>query len=76
MSVAGQWRVVDGGQWDGAEIIPEDVDGDGEAEIVHGDDRFLYKFSCYACAGAPKRVFKLVEGAFADVTMSPLLSFV
>jgi hypothetical protein len=55
--VAGQWRIVD---------------GDGEDEIVHGDDRFLYKFSCYACAGTPKRVFKLVAGALADVTMSPL----
>jgi hypothetical protein len=70
--VAGQWRAVDGGGWDGAEIIPEDADGDGEDEIVHGDDRFLYKFSCYACAGTPKRVFKLVEGTLADVTMSPL----
>ena len=70
--VAGQWRIVHGGLWDGAEIIPEDADGDGEYEIVHGDDRFLYKYSCYACAGTPKRVFKLVEGALADVTMSPL----
>lgn len=70
--VAGQWHVVDGGSWNGAEIIPEDADGDGEDEIVHGDDRFLYKFSCYACAGAPKRVFKLIEGALADVTSSPL----
>jgi hypothetical protein len=70
--VAGQWRIVDGGSWDGAEIIPEDADGDGENEIVHGDDRFLYKYSCYACAGTPKRVFKLVEGTLADVTLSPL----
>ncbi|HUO02713.1 MAG TPA: hypothetical protein VMU31_08035 [Rhizomicrobium sp.] len=70
--VAGQWHIVHGGMWDGAEIIPEDADGDGEYEIVHGDDRFLYKFSCYACAGTPKRVFKLVEGALADVTLSPL----
>jgi hypothetical protein len=70
--VGGQWRIVDGGSWDGAEIIPEDADGDGEDEIVHGDDRFLYKYSCYACAGPPKRVFKLVEGTLADVTLSPL----
>jgi hypothetical protein len=70
--VAGQWRIVDGGSWDGAEIIPEDADGDGEDEIVHGDDRFLYKYSCYACAGTPRRIFKLVEGTLADVTMSPL----
>jgi hypothetical protein len=70
--VAGQWRIVDGGMWDGAEIIPEDADGDGEEEIVHGDDRFLYKFSCYACAGVPRRVFKLVNGALADVSASPL----
>ncbi len=70
--VGGQWRIVDGGSWDGEEIIPEDADGDGEQEIVHGDDRFLYRFSCYACAGAPTRVFKLVEGALVDVTTSPL----
>jgi hypothetical protein len=70
--VGGQWRIVDGGSWDGEEIIPEDAEGDGEQEIVHGDDRFLYRFSCYACAGAPIRVFKLVEGALVDVTMSPL----
>lgn len=70
--IAGQWHVVDGGSWNGAEIVPEDADGDGEDEIIHGDDRFLYKFSCYACAAPPKRVFKLVEGALADVTSSPL----
>ncbi len=35
-------------------------------------DRFLYRYSCYACAGAPVRVFKLVEGALAEVTLSPL----
>jgi hypothetical protein len=70
--VAGQWRIVEGGNWDGDEIIPQDADGDGEQEIVHGDDRFLYKYSCYACADAPKRVLKLVEGTLADVTLSPL----
>ncbi len=70
--VAGAWRIVDGGGWDGSGIIPEDADGDGEDEIVHGDDRFLYRYSCYACAGTPVRVFKLIEGTLADVTMSPL----
>src|ERR1700733_12692910 len=65
--VAGQWRIVDGGGWDGDEIIPEDADGDGEQEIVHGDDRFLYRYSCYACAGTPVRIFKLVAGTLADV---------
>jgi hypothetical protein len=70
-AVAGRWRIVDGGSWDGEEIIPEDAEGDSEQEIVH-DDRFLYRFSCYACAGPPVRVFKLVEGALVDVTMSPV----
>ena len=70
--VQGQWRIVDGGRWDGDEIIPEDADGDGEQEIVHGDDRFLYRYSCYACAAPPSRVFKLVAGTLADVTLSPL----
>jgi hypothetical protein len=70
--VQGQWRIVDGGRWDGDEIIPEDADGDGEQEIVHGDDRFLYRYSCYACAAPPLRVFKLVTGTLADVTASPL----
>jgi len=70
--VAGQWRIIDGGSWNGDEIIPEDADGDGEQEIVHGDDRFLYRYSCYACAAPPIRVFKLIQGALADVTLSPL----
>ena len=70
--VGKRWSVVDGGHWDGEEIVPEDADGDGELEIVHGDDRFLYLFSCYACAGSPNRFFKLVEGALVDVTASPL----
>jgi hypothetical protein len=70
--VAGQWRIIDGGSWNGDEIIPEDADGDGEQEIVHGDDRFLYRYSCYACAAPPVRVFKLIQGALADVTLSPL----
>jgi hypothetical protein len=70
--VAGQWRIIDGGSWNGDEVIPEDADGDGEQEIVHGDDRFLYRYSCYACAAPPVRVFKLIQGALADVTLSPL----
>jgi hypothetical protein len=70
--VGGQWRIVDGGSWNGDEIIPEDADGDGEQEIVHGDDRFLYRYSCYACAAPPMRVFKLIQGTLADVTLSPL----
>ena len=70
--VAGQWRIVDGGSWNGDDIIPEDADGDGEQEVVHGDDRFLYRYSCYACAAPPMRVFKLIQGALADVTLSPL----
>jgi hypothetical protein len=70
--VQGQWHVVDGGSWDGSEVIPQDADGDGEQEIVQGDDRFLYRYSCYACAAPPLRVFKLVAGTLADVTLSPL----
>ena len=70
--VQGQWRIADGGRWNGDEVIPEDADGDGELEIVHGDDRFLYRYSCYACAAPPLRVFKLVAGTLADVTSSPL----
>jgi hypothetical protein len=70
--VAGQWRIVNGGSWDGEEIVPEDAEGNGEQEIVHGDDRFLYRYSCYACTGTPMRVFKLVQGTLADVTLSPL----
>jgi hypothetical protein len=70
--VGGQWRIIDGGSWNGDEVIPEDADGDGEQEIVHGDDRFLYRYSCYACAAPPMRVFKLIQGALADVTLSPL----
>jgi len=70
--VAGQWIAIDGGSWDGGDVVPEDADGDGELEIVHGDDRFLYVFSCYACAGSPARYFKVVEGALTDITASPL----
>lgn len=70
--VAGNWRIVQAGSWDGSGILTEDADGDGEYELVHGDDHFLYRFSCYACAGTPIRIFKLFEGTLADVTMSPL----
>ena len=70
--VEGRWRIVNGGGWDGDEVIPEDADGDGEQEIVERDNRFLYRFSCYACAAPPVRVFKLVAGTLADVTLSPL----
>ena len=70
--VEGQWHIADGGSWDGSEVIPQDADGDGEQEIVQGDGRFLYRYSCYACAAPPLRVFKLVAGVLADVTLSPL----
>ena len=70
---AGKWTIIDAGHWNGDDVALEDSDGDGELEMTHGDDRFLYLFSCYTCGLAPTRSFKLVDGALTDITASPLL---
>ena len=70
--VGGAWTVVDGGSLDGG-IATRDIDKDGETEIMHRDDRFLYVFSCYACAAPPMLYDKLVDGALADISASPLV---
>lgn len=45
-----------------------DDDGDGRVEWVGRDDRFAYAFGSYAGSVPPVRVWRLVNGRFADVT--------
>ncbi|HEX3888171.1 MAG TPA: hypothetical protein VHW05_11795 [Phenylobacterium sp.] len=68
--IAGRWRTVDVGTFDGEPFtaFPIDIDGDGIADIQHWDDRFAYAFGCYACSWMPPRVFALRGGKVRDVS--------
>jgi hypothetical protein len=54
--------------FDGDGNFLEDLDGDGVAEIVTVDNRFLYTFDCYACSAAPLTIFTVRGGKQVDIS--------
>lgn len=64
----GGWRSIDLGAFDGDGLHPDDIDGDGVAEVAAPDQRFLYAFDCYACSAAPQQIFALHQGTIRDVS--------
>ncbi|HTQ13807.1 MAG TPA: hypothetical protein VMH86_08020 [Rhizomicrobium sp.] len=64
------WKTVDLGQWDGdaMEDLPRDVDGDGVADFVFGDNDFLYTFESYAGSWAPPQILNVIGGNVVDVS--------
>ena len=70
--VATGWRLVDLGQWNGADItFPRDVSGDGVADFAVQDDAFYYAFGCYACTTAPPLFLNVIDGRKVDVSRTP-----
>jgi hypothetical protein len=66
-----KWIGVTVGEFDGDGNYLEDVDGDGLAEIVTVDNRFLYAFDCYACSAAPLTMTTVRGGKVFDVSTDP-----
>ncbi len=69
--VAGKWTAVPVGDFDGDGDLLHDIDKDGQAEIVTVDNRFLYRFDCYACSAAPLAVYAVAAGKVTDVSADP-----
>jgi hypothetical protein len=69
--VGDKWQTVKVGEFDGGGDYLEDIDGDGIAEIVTVDNRFLYTFDCYACSAAPLTIYTVRAGAVIDVSTDP-----
>lgn len=51
--------------------FPADLSGDGHADIVLRDDRFLYQFESYAGSMAPPIVLSLSDGGTGDSSTDP-----
>ncbi len=66
--VGSRWQAVDVGAFDGDGDFLEDLDGDGHAEIVTIDNRFLYQFDGYAASIGPLQVLTVRRGAAVDVS--------
>jgi serine protease Do len=68
----GKWQifVVSDGD-DGSGYDLEDLDGDGAAELIGKDNRFLYRFSSYVDALAPPKILRFSAGKTEDVTREP-----
>lgn len=62
------WMAVEVGSFDGDGDLLTDLDGDGLAEIVTVDNRFLYEFDCYACSAAPLQVLTVRRGQLVDAS--------
>ena len=69
--VAGKWTAVPVGDFDGDGDYLHDLDNDGLAEIATVDNRFLYRFDCYACSAAPLAIFTVRGGEVIDVSAEP-----
>jgi hypothetical protein len=69
--VGGKWVAVPIGEFDGDGNYLNDLDGDGKAEIVTVDNRFLYQFDCYACSAAPLPIRTVRNGAPVDISAEP-----
>ena len=68
---SGKLKIVEFGTWDGDQIeLPKDLSGDGIADFVVSDDRFLYTFSPYAMSYSPPKVMNVVGGKVRDVSRS------
>ena len=65
------WREVALGPFDGADSPAEDPLRNGRFLIVDVDNRFLYRFDCYACSTAPARIWQLDGNEFVDVSHRP-----
>ena len=66
---AGRWSVINAGKRDGEEGFSYvDADGDGNAEMVGADNRFLYTFDSYAGSLAPTQIYNLRDGKLVEVT--------
>jgi hypothetical protein len=48
----------------------EDLDHNGELEVVTADDAFAYRFTSYAFSGLPLLVLRYSHGVFTDLTTS------
>lgn len=62
------WSEVEAGLFDGDLLKALDLDGDGRYELATRDNRFLYRFGCYACSSAPLQVLQLQKGKIVDVS--------
>jgi serine protease Do len=68
----GKWQVFvisDGDDGSGYDL--DDLDGDGAAELIGKDDRFLYKFSSYVDSLALPKILKYSAGKAEVVTREP-----
>ena len=70
--LAGRLRTVAFPDFDGAvDRFPRDIDGDGVADFVLVDNRFLYAFGSYAGSLAPPQIFDIIGGRIVDVSAKP-----
>jgi hypothetical protein len=69
--VGNEWVGVTVGEFDGDGNYLDDINGDGLAEIVTVDNRFLYAFDCYACSAAPLTMTTVRGGKVFDVSADP-----
>ena len=65
------WTAVPLGEFDGDGGQLTDLNGDGLAEVVTFDNRFLYRFGCYACSAAPLVVMGVRDGKPVDLSAQP-----
>ncbi|MES2096609.1 MAG: hypothetical protein V4459_07595 [Pseudomonadota bacterium] len=70
--VGSGYRLIDMGSWDGDQVAwPRDVSGDGIADFVFRDQRFLYAFGSYAGSWPPPLIMNIRGLKPVDVSADP-----
>jgi hypothetical protein len=64
----GRWLIADGETLDSGGYAFEDLDGDGNFELLSSDNSFLYAFGGYASSNPPTQIHWLRGGRLEDVT--------
>lgn len=66
---SGKMAVVDAETLDGSGYFFDDLDGDGNVELLSFDNSFYYAFASYAESVAPVRVSRFRGSSITDVTL-------
>lgn len=69
---SGSWKSIQTDNLDGDGYQLQDIDGNGDVELISSDNSFLYKFASYAESWAPLIISKFNGNKLVDMRWNPM----